>query len=76
MEEPIDAENADNDKQTGNLNLTSLLRYFLRTNTNATLEQDEAEVINESNTVRGRTRGAKPRDTYKERSENSMGLGG
>ena len=65
IEDPIDAETADSDKQLGKHSSSIVLCsccVFLTTE----LERDDADAIDQDNIIGSRTRGAKPSGGYRE----------
>lgn len=74
VEDPVNPRDADNDKELGNIRSLITPSVYHSANTNGNSEQDEKEAIKGSNIIKGRTRGAKPLDTYQEKSDASMGL--
>ena len=65
IEDPIDAETADSDKQLGKY--SSLLSMSCScTFLTLDLERDDADAIDQDNIIGSRTRGAKPSGGYRE----------
>lgn len=64
VEDPINPDTADSDESLGTISYSTTLPMQL--GTNDSIAKDDADAIDESNIIGGRTRGAKPSGGYAE----------
>jgi hypothetical protein len=72
VEDPIRASEADSDKQLGTTSHAAVLCPMLMRI--SITEKDDAEAIDKSNILEGRTRNSKPTGKYAEPTDKQMGL--